>query len=264
VDSERRSDILNDSTDIVPGPTRVLSSTLKSLRLLEAVATFDRAVGVSELVRQLGGSRGSVHLQLATLTQAGWLERVEGGRYRLTLRVLSVGHAALNQGGIGNWVVPIMEELARATDESISLSVIDGADAVIAWRVESSQVLRTDLRVGTRMSMQASASGRVLAAFADRVAVSHAAQAGAKLPDSCLIEAVQLQGWAESIDDFADGIAAVAAPVLDYRNHAIGALSIAGPSTRFIPSRAANAVCEAARALSSKLGDRRVGDRRDG
>jgi DNA-binding IclR family transcriptional regulator len=251
--------MLNGSTEAAPGGARVLTSTLKSLRLLEAVATFERPVGVSELARQLGGSRGAVHLQLTTLTQAGWLERVEGGRYRLTLRVLGVGHAALNQGGIGNWVVPIMEELARGTDESISLSVIDGADAVIAWRVESSQVLRTDLRVGTRMSMHGSASGRVLAAFADPVVVSQTVQVGAKLPDSSMIDEVRRRGWAESIDDFAPGIAAVAAPVLDYRNHAIGAISIAGPSTRFIPSQAAGAVSEAARALSSKLGDRQGG-----
>jgi DNA-binding IclR family transcriptional regulator len=238
---------------------RLLSSALKCLRLLEAVARFDHSAGVSELARELGGSRGAIHVQLTTLTHAGWLERVEGGRYRLTLRPLRVGQAALRQGGIGSWVLPVMEDLGGETGESISLSVIDGPDALIVWRVESPQLLRTDLRVGTRMSIHGSASGRVLAAFGRPALVRRAVAEGARLPPRQLLERVRARGWAESIDDFVEGVAAVAAPVVDGHGNAIGALSVAGPTSRFVPSDVVGAVCAAANRLSSTSGDQGYG-----
>ncbi|CAM5240195.1 hypothetical protein STENM327S_07659 [Streptomyces tendae] len=52
--------------------TQILTSSLKTLEVLAALADEPQGVGVSELARRTGGNRGYVHRQLVTLCAGGW------------------------------------------------------------------------------------------------------------------------------------------------------------------------------------------------
>ncbi len=232
---------------------RQLSSTLKCLALLDTLAEMPGAVGVSELARASGAVRGTVHQQLSTLVAAGWVERLEGGAYRLSLHATRISRAALEQANLGTRVLPVMETLAAGTGEAISLAVLDRTAALIVQRVESGQMLRADLRIGTRMSLATSASGRVLTAFALPHQVELLRGEGVPLADRAALDAVRADGFAIAQDEYLEGVAAVAAPVRDGTGRVVAALSIAGPTTRLETEKAMPLVTRAAKDLDALL-----------
>lgn len=232
---------------------RVLTSTLKCLAVLETVAAASGPIGVSEIARLQNSSRGTVHQQLATLVEAGWVEQVEGGKYRLTLRAAHVGHRALEQASLGQRIRPALEALAASTGEAVSVGVLDGNGALIVQRVESGQVLRAGLGVGSYMPLATSATGRVLVAFSPPSVPETLRGQGTFLPSDAELEQVRVTGVAVSVDEFMEGIAAVSAPLFDVDGTLIAALSSATPTSRFDAESATDAVRNAAADVNAIL-----------
>ena len=232
---------------------RLLSSTLKSFALLDLMAECAQAVGVSELATMTGTGRGTVHQQLSTLVAAGWVERVDGGHYRLTLRAARIIRGALEQAGMGARIQPALESLAAATSEAVSLAVLDRGQALIVQRVESGQVLRADVGVGTRMRLNASASGRVIVAFAPVSEMEALRRRNVDLPPKEAVDKIRSEGVAVSVDEFQEGLFAVAAPVFDGIGGFLGALSAAGPSSRLELEMTTREVLASAKAIGEIL-----------
>jgi DNA-binding IclR family transcriptional regulator len=228
---------------------RLLTSSLKSFALLDLLAECTHAMGVSELAIMTGTGRGTVHQQLSTLAAAGWAERVDGGRYRLSLRGARLLRGALEQAGVGARIRPALESLAAATSEAVSLAVLDRGKALIVQRVESGQVLRADVGVGTRMGLNSSASGRVIAAYSASSEIATLRAQGQDVPPDAVLEKVRAEGIAVSVDEFLEGLFAVAAPVFDGTGGFLGALSAAGPTTRLELDLATREVLATAREI---------------
>jgi len=235
-------------------PPRLLTSTLKCLTLLEVIADQPGPARLSDLARQTGAGRATVHQQLSTLAHAGWVEQVDGGRYRLTLRPARLAYRALRQASLGMRVQPTLEKLAGTTGEAVSLAVLDDTEALIVQRVESGQKLRLDLDVGTRMPLDTSASGRVLAAFSEPDRIQRLRAANVPLPPDDTLETIREEGYAMAVDEYIEGIFAVAAPVTDPATGALMALSAAGPSSRFDPHAAVDSVLCTADEIRAVLG----------
>jgi DNA-binding IclR family transcriptional regulator len=200
--------------------------------------------------------RATVHQQLSTLVHAGWVEQVDDGRYRLTLRATRIGHRALEQANLGSRIQSVLEALAADTGEAVSLAVLDESDTLIVQRVESEHVLRADLHVGTRMPLATSASGRVLVAFSSPDRVASLRAAGVQLPPDAVLAEIRENGYAVSVSEFIEGIFAVAAPIFDGAGGLLAALSAAGPSSRFDPHAAVEPVVRAACEINRVLGGR--------
>lgn len=113
----------------------------------------------------LGTPRASTHRLLVSLREAGMLEVVEGGRYRLSMRVFELGSRVP--------VLPQLMEVARRPLEILTEAV--GTPALLGVR-EGTEVLFIDrfahratplaARMGTRGPLHATAMGKVLLAGA--------------------------------------------------------------------------------------------------
>ena len=73
------------------------------------------------------------------------------------------------------------------------------------------------------------------------------------------LDRVHAQGWAVEVGEMLPGQVAFAAPIVDRRNHIVGAMGIFGPPERLLAARQPRspllaAVREAARAVSRELG----------
>lgn len=215
--------------------TPPLTSAQKGFQLLEALAEFSRGAGVSEIGRKLGWTRAVAHRWLVTLVATGWVEQDESGRYRLTMRVVRVMRGALSQSGIDERLTPFLEDLAHRCNETVSISVLDGAEAQIVRRVESLNLLSVNLRVGSRMPLDRSASGLVLVAFSPAPAIDRLREMGAVLPDEQRLEEVRETGMAHSASELELGMSAIAVPVVLQEADFLGALSIAAPTRDGLP-----------------------------
>jgi DNA-binding IclR family transcriptional regulator len=211
---------------------RVLSSALKCLALIDALASESGAARLSDLARRTGARRGTVHQQLRTLIAAGWVEADEDGRYRLTLRAVSIATAVLEQANLGSRILPTLTALAARTGETASVAVLDGDAAMIVQRVAADRALKVDIKPGTRMPLADSASGRVLVAFCEPAELERTRKTGVPLPKASTVERAAKHGYAAQHDEYLPGMSSIAVPIPPTRLGS-AALAITAPTARY-------------------------------
>ena len=104
----------SDQTDADRAPS--VPALDRALTVLECLAQSRKGFSVSELSRRLTLPKSSVHLIVRTFERRGYLLKApSGGRYRFGLKLMSLGHLALDglriaqdvpngQGFLGRWV----------------------------------------------------------------------------------------------------------------------------------------------------------------
>lgn len=219
-------------------------SVERALEVLCALARAAGPIGISELARQTGLSKSTVHLSLQSMRAAGFVEqdRVTTG-YVLGLAAAQLGAAALDQSKLVDILAAPMKDLADRSSEAVSLGIRTGADVVFVKRFETSHVLRTSIREGTRMPLHASASGKVLLLdltseellelYPDEHLPAQASRTLSSRADLLAdLEVTRAAGFSTSHDEFMDGVSAAAAPVR-LGQQIVASVSIAGPTSRF-------------------------------
>jgi DNA-binding IclR family transcriptional regulator len=221
--------------------SRLLGSAIKCLALLDALAEETGPASVSALARRTDAARGTTYQRLQTLVAAGWVEPVGEGKYRLTLRAMVVGNAVLEQADLGSRILPTLTSLAGSTGETSSLAVLDREAAIIIQRVAADRALRVDIKAGTRMPLNTSASGRVLVAFCGEKEFKHLRQAGVPMPTRDLVKQVRSLGYASQHDEYLEGMSSIAVPIHSTKL-GLAALAITAPSARYDETAALQAL----------------------
>jgi IclR family acetate operon transcriptional repressor len=225
---------------------------MKCLALLDALASQPGPAGVSDLARRTETARGTTYQRLQTLVAAGWVEAVGQGKYRLTLRALIVGNAVLEQADLGSRILPTLTALAARTGETSSLAVLDHDSAMIIQRVASDRALKADIKTGTRMPIETSASGRVLIAFCTEDALEEVRRSGAGMPSAAILEEARRLGFASQHDEYLRGMSSIAVPIHSTKLGLV-ALAITAPSTRYDETAALQALRTGAEEIEQLL-----------
>ncbi|WP_183453104.1 IclR family transcriptional regulator domain-containing protein [Microvirga lupini] len=232
---------------------RPLSSVLKAFTALDIIASSNEPLRLADVARRLGEARATTLQRLVTLVEAGWIEQSEDSRYRLSLKVLHHAAIALEQAGIGTRLLDVLQEVVADSGETASLAVLDGTDSVIINRVESRGLLRADLRIGTRLPLSDSATGRVLVAYASPMTLDRLKGSGIELGDPAVFSEVRERGFAVSGPLGPRTVTAVAAPIFDARGDCIAALSISGPTNGFDYDMSSRIVTQAASRATARI-----------
>ncbi|WP_223272115.1 IclR family transcriptional regulator [Pandoraea pnomenusa] len=244
------------------GGVRPLSSALKTLEVLDALGESVSPMRLVDLTRVVGASRATVYQRLLTLVRAGWVELTHDGAYRLSLHAARVGDAALAHASLGDRAEAVLRALADTTGETASLAVVDDGSIRIARRAEPHGVLKAELRVGAVLTLDGSASGRILAAFLPQTTLETLLRNGGTLADPHVIEAARATGYATSSQRDMPDVMAVAVPVDDAQQQCYAALSLVGPVSRFDAQALLGPLREAAAALTAMHHRQHIGIRR--
>jgi DNA-binding IclR family transcriptional regulator len=212
---------------------RSLSTVIKTLAVLDVLAESPRPVKLAELNKRIGGNRATVYQKLITLVDAGWVEMTDAGTYRLTLTAVRIAEAALNQANLGERAGAVLEALVHETGETASLAILKGAQVQIVKRVEATGVLRAEVAVGGILTLDASASGRVLTAYLSAERLAMLADHGKRLASARVLKQVQKDGYAISAGKDMPEVLAIAVPVFDASDGCFAALSLVVPASRF-------------------------------
>ncbi len=228
-----------------------LTTAIKCFDMLELVAGLPRPARLANLARLAGESRATTYQRLFTLTTAGWIERLPDDTYRLSLRACRIGSAAMEQAGLGERALPILQGLTDMTGETSSLVAMEGNRLVIAQRIEARGILRADLRVGAELSFIDSASGKVWLAFGPERKVGQlSGDIGVSL-STREQKTIRDKGYAVGGGGKTlPGISVIAAPVLDRDGQCLAALSLVGPEARFDEHALARPLLSAAGSLA--------------
>jgi DNA-binding IclR family transcriptional regulator len=136
---------------------------------------------------------------------------------------------------------PWLEELSRASQETVNLAVWDHDEAVNVDQIASSQPILYMGWIGRRTPAHASSTGKALLAFQPPDVVEHVLSRPLKaFTKATVTDPARLRqeltwirecGYAIAEDEFQEGLTAVAAPILT-RGLAVGVVSISAPTYR--------------------------------
>jgi DNA-binding IclR family transcriptional regulator len=243
---------------------RRVAAVERAFAVIDALADGHAELGTNEIARRTGINASTVSRLLATLCRAGFVERAPGsGRYRLGLRLVSLGNGVLARLDLREVARPHLVALAQATGETSTLSAPGEHDAVTVDFVQSPASVQSVARLGRPSVGHATATGKVLLAFGD-----------ATLPPGPLpaftertttdrralereLERVRARGWAEAVGEREPDLSAVAAPVYGSGSALVGIIGVQGPSSRFgrkAMRAALDPLRERALAVSAALG----------
>ena len=244
--------------------SRRIAAVERAVAVLDELAREPTPLGTNELARRIRVNPSTASRLLATLEGAGLVEQVPAsGRYRLGLRLLELGNAALGRLDLRTVARPYLEELVAKTGETATLSVPGERDAITVDFVQSGSSVQSVATLGRPSVAHATAAGKVLLAFG-----------GVPLPAGRLerftprtftdprrlaaeVERVRAQGWAEAAGERERDLNATAAPSFGADGRLAALLGIQGPEGRF-DKRARRAALDpllrSARAVSEALG----------
>lgn len=247
-----------------------LSSVGAALRLLKAFSAEEPELGITELARRLELAKSTVHRLTSTLVAEGFLEKnLVNDRYRLGLSLFALGTLVRRRMDISTEALPFLHELRGHTQETVHLAVLERADIMYLFNLESQQAIGMRSYLGLRKPAFFTAEGRAILAFIQPALLTRVVQQGAQSSGSLtgsqlkslhkVLEGVRQQGFAIDDEESDVGMRGLAAPIRDASGAVIAAVGLAGPVQRlnkkslrgFVPL-----VVGAAQAISARLGYR--------
>jgi DNA-binding IclR family transcriptional regulator len=223
----------------------------RCLGIIEMLAD-GRNMPLADISRELDIPKSATHRLLQSLAELGWVKQVpESGYYGLTLRLAIAGQRLLVGTRIPEVCQPVLDRLARESADLVRLAVVqDGTLTTVAFAQGGRVGLIYQPEMIATVPLHCSATGKAwLATLPNTEAVRLAVrQKGfgtpgvfgprALLTVETLIEALEetrQRGWASVWEENEVGIAAVAAAIRPggKSSSAVGAVSIAGPLTRY-------------------------------
>lgn len=243
----------------VPAATR-------TLRVLRFLASQPDPVALDRISRACDLPRSTAYHLVNAMIAEGFVVHLEDERrYGLGVAAFEVGSGFARQEPLQRIARRPLAALVDTTGYGGHLAVLHGRDVlyVIEERAPGRPLLVTD--VGVRLPAHLTASGRAIlmalpssqvralypdrAAFVDRLGTGPTSLSGLR---SVLSEARQ-RGYAVEDGDISEGLASVAAPVLDHNRHPVAAVALTFAHGTD-PETAAVGVQATAGALSKRLG----------
>jgi IclR family transcriptional regulator, KDG regulon repressor len=257
----------NRGADTRPQPQR-LSSVGAAIKLLNAFSEDETEFGISNLAKRLGLAKSTVHRLATTLVADRLLEQdPQSGKYRLGIALFRLGALVRRRMDVSSEARPFLFDLRKKTNETVHLAILDGAEIMYVYYLESSQAIRMRSDLGGRKPAYCTAEGQAILAFGPSEVVERVAKRGlrARTPQTItdankLLKALQLvrqRGYAMDDEESEIGMRCIAAPIRNDSGEVVGAVGVAGPVSRLTKKTLASFaphVVAAAASISARLG----------
>jgi DNA-binding IclR family transcriptional regulator len=228
-----------------PG-TPAVKSVETAFRIVEAL--HDRgSAGVTELADALAYPKSTVHNHLQTLERNEYVVN-DDGTYRVGCRFLELGTHARDRRAIYEVARPEAERIAEETGEISGVVVEEHGRGVFVHRAKGDRAVHVDTYAGKRIYLHGAALGKAILAHlpedrVDEIVDKHGLPA---LTENTITDREELgealaevreTGIAFDDEERLDGLRSVGAAVTNPDGDVLGAISIAGPTTRLQDDR---------------------------
>lgn len=245
-----------------------VQSVDRAISVLEILAR-DGSAGVSEVATEIGVHKSTAFRLLSALEQRGLVEQAEDrGKYELGFGLVRLASSVPGRLDLVRQARPVCEQLAADVGETVNLAVARSTFAVNLDQVRGPAAVSVQNWVGQLTPLHATSSGKVLLAHLptpQRKAVLDEAGLPAFTTKTVRsrraletqLATVRADGYATTLEEYEDGLNAIAAPVHDHTGAVIGAVSVSGPAYRLGRRRLrelAAPLLEAATMISTRMG----------
>jgi DNA-binding IclR family transcriptional regulator len=227
-----------------------VKSLVKALKILEYLGSSETGGSLTQISKELKLDKSTVHRMLATLRDHDFVGLDPlSSNYILGAKILQFSDQLSHQSVLIRYGEPILARLAKSTNETCNLGVLDGGTVLYLIKKESERPLRMSGQVGKRLPAHCTALGKALLAELSRDALrqvyAHKRVLETPTPNSIStlqelerhLEEVRRTGVALDNEEIYPEVVCMAAPARDYLGRSIAALSISFPKHRMDPAR---------------------------
>jgi IclR family KDG regulon transcriptional repressor len=239
----------------------------RAIQILDCFDDEHPERGVSEIALAVDLHKATAHRIIVTLFNHGYLERTKDEKYRLGLRLASLGARAIRRIDIRSEALPFMTQLVERWGETCDLGIFEQGEVFYIEVLQGNHALTIAARVGQHLPAHCTASGRLFLAHLSPQELDDAlSKPLAKYTDKTLtspdeirqqLEQIRQQGFSMDCEEFEVGICAVSAPIYNHEGRMIAAMSIPSPASRMtdeVVPKMAEELIEAAQAVSRRMG----------
>ena len=228
-----------DSTNEAPhANAKLVPAVERATRILDHVARSKLYPSLSDLSRELGIAKSSVHTLCRTLVELNLLIRRPDQTYQLGPHLMRWSNAFTQQSDVATEFASLWDQETGMPGATITLTVLEGNEVVyIAARNSKTSHSLIDFRAGMRLPAAFTATGKAFLSFMSDFEVKRLYADGIpeqRTPHSvqsmdALLEQlreIRERGYSVDNQEVADGIVCFGASVLDSRNKPIAGVAV--------------------------------------
>lgn len=212
---------------------------------LSVIACFDEehaSQSITDVATRTGLERATARRCLLTLTHLGYAS-YDGKFFRLTPRVLNLGHSYLAATPLPRLIQPYLDQLAAQINESCSAAVLDNTEILYIARASYRRVMSINLGAGAHLPAYCTSMGRILLAamppprardILDRSElIAYTGKTKADLPSiTTELAVVAAQGFAVIDEELELGLCSIAVPLFNAEGSVVAALNVGAQTAR--------------------------------
>lgn len=239
----------------------------RAFSILELLSTEKNGLGVTDISKTLDLNKSTVHRIVSSLCERGYIEKTEDSNYKIGAKIVQLSSFYLNNLELNTEAKPYLVRLANELKLPVHLGILDGLYVVYIDKVDIINNIRLYSQIGKRIEIHCSALGKVILSclndndilniLKDYKFNDHTEKT-IKNIDALMedLKKSRVRGYAVDDEEHDLEIRCIAAPIFDYKNRPIAAISVSG-SLNNLPCSSdeeiGNMVVETAKEISKKL-----------
>ncbi|KWI60668.1 IclR family transcriptional regulator [Burkholderia pseudomultivorans] len=222
----------------------------KGLDILELLSEQKEGLTRTEITKELGRNASEIYRMLERLVARRYVMRSPGGdRYTLSLKLFTLAHRHPPMNRLIAEALPPMQRFADAAEQSCHLAVYDRGSLLVIAQVDGPGSWGVSVRIGARIGLADTASGRVMLSFQSAEQRAHMLAEHRKVKGEAPLNEQELAHACQSIRQTgflrqdsrqAYGVTDLSAPLLGPSGQAVAVLTC--PYMRRIDAHAAPSV----------------------
>jgi len=221
-----------------------IQSLERGFEILKCFSADKPILRLTDITNKLDISKATVFRYISTLKDLGYLRKDDEFKgYKLTIKVLDLGFAALNTLGFLGISTPYLEELAHRCQESASMAVLDEFSVVYIARSATKRWMSTNLQIGAKLPAYCTSLGRVLLAYKPFSELKKTLEqeklksyTSYTITDLDVLQKelikIRENGYAINNQELEIGLLSSAAPIFDHKGEVVAAINISMSSAR--------------------------------
>jgi DNA-binding IclR family transcriptional regulator len=192
-----------------------------------------------EINEAMGYTRATGYRYVKDLVEAGFLQKVSGGRYSLGARIIELDYRLRRSDPVLLAAVPVMDQLARKARLDAVLTTMFGMKVIDIYRASADASLQLGYGRGRPRPLFVGASPKVILSCTPRpllvkIYEAYASEAhkhglGSSWADfRAYLSNIRKQGFYWSVGELEEGVGGAAVPLLNEDGEALAALALVG------------------------------------
>jgi DNA-binding IclR family transcriptional regulator len=205
---------------------------LRAFDIVGLLTQHSDGLRLTEIRESLGLPVSSLHNILQTMVAAEILTVTDDLRYSVGPRMVGVALATVSSLDVRNLARRYLQDLAKEVGDDVYLGMMMGRRVFYVDRCAGTQRISLDIRLGEPLHLHATATGKLFAAFDQKLAARALSVPLKRLTPTTITEARELEaeygrirnrGYSKSDEEAVEGVVGYAIPILQ----ASGALAAA-------------------------------------